>query len=352
MKILTVNPGSTSTKIAVYENEKEIFSLNVAVDKDVVTNLDSVIEELPYRKESIIEALNKNNYKLEDFDAFSGRGGPLKPLKAGIYQVDENMYNEVKAGKVMTMHASVLGCLIVFEFSKKTSKPAFIVDPISTDEMMPLAKITGHPEIKKQALTHALNVRASARKTCKMIGKDFTEANFIVVHLGGGISVNAVEKGKIIDVLESRQTGPFAPTSCGDLPIKQFMKWFKNSDYPIDKIPELFNKKGGLLYYFGTDNVKELMERTKDEPKVKEVLEAMTFNIAKTVLALHAPLKMKVDRVIFTGGIAHSDELVSWITKWFDGRLEIMKIPGESEMEALALGALRGLKKEEEILKY
>lgn len=352
MKILVVNPGSTSTKIAVFEDKDEVFSLNIKHKQEKLKTFKNIFEELPYRKEEILNVLKEKQFSLTDFDAFAGRGGPLKPLKAGIYKVDKTMVDDIYNGKYQTMHASLLGALIVYDFSIEVKKPAFIVDPISTDEMLPIAKITGHPEIKMQALTHALNVRASARKAAEMLKKKLADTRFVIVHLGGGISVNALVGGKIIDVLESRQTGPFAPTSCGDLPIKQFIKWVKKNNIDLDYIPNLFNKEGGLTLYFGTDNVKELIEKSETDPKIKEVLQAMCLRIAKSILSLFATMNMDVEKVIFTGGIAHSNKMIEWITSWFNGKIDYLVIPGENEMNALAEGAYRALNKEEEILDY
>lgn len=352
MKTLVVNPGSTSTKIGVFEDRKELFTINIKHQQEKLKNCKDIFDELPYRKEEILKVLKENNYRLGDFDAFSGRGGPMKPLKAGIYKVDQAMVDDIYNGNYQTMHASLLGALIVHEFAKEINKPAFIVDPISTDEMLPIAKITGHPEIKMQALTHALNVRASARKASEILGKKLKETKFIIVHLGGGISVNAIVGGKIIDVLESRQTGPFSPTSCGDLPIKQFIKWIKKNNVNLDTIPNLFNKEGGLTLYFGTDNVKELLERSKNDRNIEEILKAMCLRIAKSILSLFATMRMEVEKVIFTGGIAHSKTIIDWITYWFNGKIDYMVIPGENEMKALAEGAYRALNQEEEILDY
>ncbi len=352
MKILAVNPGSTSTKIAIYEDDELIDEQNIKHSKEELNTFTKIIDELPLRKRAIEDFLKSRNIDLTSFDAFAGRGGPLKPLKAGIYKVDQKMIDDIKNGNYQTLHASLLGAMIVYEFSKITGKPSFIVDPISTDEMADIARITGHPKIKFAALTHALNVRACVRKVAKNLGLDFFNSNFIVVHMGGGISVNAVSNGKIVDVVEGRQTGPFSPTSCGSLPVKTVVKLIKKGEIKIEQIDDLYSKNGGLTAYFGTDDVKELLEKSKEDKNIQNILEAMCFQIAKAINAQKTILKGKYNSVILTGGLARSETIVNWIKRWFDENERFEIIPGEHEMEALVLGALRALKEEEEILEY
>jgi len=352
MKILVINPGSTSTKIAIYEGKNQIFSANVKMDLEELKKFTLFTEEMPLRMRTIEEELDKNGFSLNDFDAFAGRGGPLKPLKAGIYKVTDEMKTDILEGKYQTAHASLLGAMITHELSSITGKPSFIVDPISTDEMWDFAKLTGHPEIRLQALTHALNVRACARKIAEKSNKTLGETQYIVAHLGGGISINSVKYGSIVEVTETRQTGPFSPTSCGDLPIKQFVKWLKQSNYPLDKITDLFNKSGGLLLYFGTDDVKSLVEKKNKDPRIAIVLKAMVYQISRTI-ASHLPsVNMAPDAIILTGGLAHSDFIVNGIKEWLSNSHTVEVLAGEFEMEALAFGTIRALNGEENILNY
>jgi len=352
MRILAVNPGSTSTKIAIYEDENLVDEHNIKHSKEELNGCKKITEELPIRKKAIEQFLSSNNYDLNSFDGFAGRGGPLKPLKAGIYKVTKKIIDDINNGNYQTLHASLLGSMIVYEFSEITNKPSFIVDPISTDEMADIARITGHPKVKLAALTHALNVRACARKTAKELGLDFFNSNFIVAHLGGGISINAVSNGKIIDVLEGRQTGPFSPTSCGVLPVKTVIKLINKGEIQIDNIDDLYSKNGGLTAYFGTDDVKELLEKSKEDKNIRDVLEAMCFQIAKAINAQKTILKGIYNCVIITGGLAKSEVILGWIKRWLPENEKYYIIPGEHEMEALALGALRALKNEETILEY
>lgn len=352
MKILVVNPGSTSTKVAIYENENLLYEENIKHSKEEISKFKSIIDELPMRKESIIAFLKSKNIDINDFDSFAGRGGPLKPLKAGVYKVTEKIVDDIKKGNYQTLHASLLGSLIVCEFSQITKKPAFIVDPISTDEMADIARITGHPKIKFAALTHALNVRACARRAAKEMNLDFFNSNFIVAHLGGGISINAVSNGKIIDVLEGRQTGPFSPTSCGVLPVKTVAKLCLKGELNLEQIEDLYSRHGGLTAYFGTDDVKELLEKSKSDKYIQDILEAMCFQIAKAINAQKTILKGVYNAIIITGGLAKSEVILNWIKKWFLPDEKFFVIAGEHEMEALALGVLRVLRKEEEILEY
>lgn len=352
MKILVVNPGSTSTKIAIFSDDSILFDSNVKHAKEELDACKDIMAELPIRLASIEKALTEHGTPIEGFDAFAGRGGPLKPLKAGIYKVDDVMVSDIRNGNYQTPHSSLLGAVIVDAFSKRTGKPAFIVDPISTDEMLPVARVTGHPKIQYQALTHALNVRACARECAKAIGKKFSEVNFVVAHLGGGISINAVEKGKIIDVLEGRQTGPFSPTSSGALPVKLVVKCIEKGEITMKEIPDLFSRSGGLTAHFGTDDVKELLKKSESDGQILLVLQAMCFQIAKGINAMKTILKGEYERIILTGGLSHSETLVSWIKGWFPQSEKFHLIPGEFEMEALAKGALRALRGEEPVLPY
>lgn len=352
MKILVVNPGSTSTKVAIYENDKSLYEENIKHSKEELGKCSKLSEELPIRKKAIEEFLKTKNHDIYSFDAFAGRGGPLKPLKAGVYRVTKKIVDDINNGNYQTLHASLLGSLITFDFSSTTGKPAFIVDPISTDEMADIARITGHPKIKFAALTHALNVRACARKTAKELGYDFFNANFIVAHLGGGISINAVANGKIVDVLEGRQTGPFSPTSCGALPVKSVAKLIMKGELKLEEIENLFSKNGGLTAYFGTDDVKELLEKSKSDNYIKEILEAMCFQIAKSINAQKTILKGVYNCVIITGGLAKSEIILNWIKKWLPENEKYYVIAGEHEMEALAFGVLRAMRNEEEVLEY
>lgn len=352
MKSLIINPGSTSTKIAIYNDKNILFQENVKHDPDKIKLCKNFIEEVPLRKGAIIESIEKKGYKLFDIDIIVSRGGPLKPLKAGIYEIKEDMVNDIKNGNYQTAHASLVGALIAYEFSKEINKKAIIVDPISTDEMWDFAKITGHPDIKLQALTHTLNSRACGRKIAEKLAKSFFESSFIVAHLGGGISVNALKNGTIVDVSESRQTGPFSPTSCGDLPIKQFIKWLKNSNYPLDKVDDLFNKNGGLLMYFNTDDVKYLIDNMENDPKIKIVIKAMIYRIVKNICSMLPAVDMNPDAIIITGGLAHSEYIINEIRKWLKDKFRIEVVAGEYEIEALAFGAYRAFYGEEKILNY
>jgi len=352
MKSLIINPGSTSTKIAIYEDKNLIFSENIKIDPDFLKTCKTFIDEVPYRKKSIIEAIEKKGHSFSEIDIISSRGGPLKPLKAGIYEINKDMVDDILNGRYQTAHASLVGALIAYEFAKEFGKKAIIVDPISTDEMWDFAKITGHPEIKLQALTHTLNSRAVARKIAEKYSKPFNQLSFIVAHLGGGISVNAIKNGIIVDISESRQTGPFAPTSCGDLPIKQFVKWLIKSNYPLDKVDDLFNKNGGLMMYFNTDDVKYLIDNMNNNKEIELVLKSMIYRIVKNICYLLPAVDMAPNAIILTGGLAHSDFIVTQIRNWLKDKFTIEVVAGEFEIEALAFGAYRAYYGEENILNY
>jgi butyrate kinase len=352
MNILVINPGSTSTKVAIYKDENLFYEKNIKHPKEEIVKFKDLFEEKPYREKAIIEALSEENIDISFFDAFAGRGGTLKPLKAGVYRVTESMIDDINKGNIQQIHASLLGALIAYDFSLSTGKPAFIVDPISSDEMADIAKIAGHPKIKFAALTHTLNVRACARKVSKDLNLDFFESNFIIAHLGGGITVNAIYKGKIIDVLDGRQTGPFAPTSCGALPLRVVAKLIIKGELKVEEIEDLYGRSGGLVAYFGTDDVKELLSKSEQDEKIKQVLQAMCFQVAKAINAQKTILKGEYETIVLTGGLAYSEILVGWIKSWFPESERFYLVPGEHEMEALAFGTLRALKGEENVLDY
>jgi len=282
-----------------------------------------------------------------------GRGGPFKPLESGSYIVNEKMLSDVKAGNVQADHPSNLGALIAHEITKDTSVPAFIVDPVSVDEFPPVARISGLPQLERKSLGHALNIKMVARKAALELGKKYEELNLIILHLGSGISVSSHLKGKMIDVNNANDMGPFSPQRTGALPVTGLAKLCFSGKYTQPEMYNLLTKKGGLWAYLGTDNVEEVERKIdRGDQKAKLIYEAMVYQIAKEIGAMATTLDGKVDTIVLTGGIANSKRLVNIITNKVKFIARVLVFPGEDEMEALTLGALRVLSGEESPKEY
>lgn len=352
-KILSINPGATSTKVAIYQDKNPVIVEALRHSPDELKAYPKTLDQLDYRKNIVVNFLQKNNLKVTDLSAVVGRGGPFKPLSSGTYRVNQKMLSDIKSGNVQADHVSNLGALIANELTKDTDIPAFIVDPVSVDEFPPLARISGMPELERRSLSHALNIKMVARKAATELGKKYVELNLIIVHLGSGISVSSHLKGQMIDVNNANDGGPFSPQRCGSLPATGLAKLCFTGKFTYAEMYNKITKKGGLLAYLGTDNVEEIEKRIDyGDEKAKLVYEAMVYQIAKEIGAMAATLSGKVDAVVLTGGIAHSQKLVNMIKQRVEFISKVLVFPGEDEMEALTLGALRVLTGEEKEKEY
>jgi butyrate kinase len=308
---------------------------------------------LNYREELVSKFLEENKVKATDLSAVVGRGGPFKPLESGTYRVSEKMLSDIRSGNVQADHPSNLGALIAHELIKGTNVPAFIVDPVSVDEFIPEARISGLPEIERKSLGHALNTKMVARKSAKKLGKKYEELNLVIVHLGSGISVSSHLKGKMIDVNNANDMGPFSPQRTGALPVTGLAKLCFSGKYAQKEMIDLLTKKGGLLAHLGTDNVEEVEKRIDDgDKKAKLIYDAMVYQIAKEIGSMATTLEGKVDAIVLTGGIANSKRLTDSIARKVKFIAPVMVFPGEDEMEALTLGTLRVLSGEEKAKEY
>ena len=344
MRILVINPGSTSTKVAVYDNENQLWSENVYHPADELSRFTHVNEQHDFRMELIVKSLQEAGFSLE-FDAVIGRGGLLKPTQGGVYIVDEKIKYDLRNAKME--HASNLAGLIADEIAKGCNCPAYIADPVVTDEMSDLARVTGMPEISRISVFHALNSRAVSRRYAASIGRRYEDLNLIVAHLGGGISISAHSKGRVIDVNNALDgDGPFSPERAGSIPTRQLVDLCFSGKYTHDEIRRKINGHGGVFAHLGTTDVRNVVEEIKSgNTHAYNVLHAMAYNIAKTIGSMHIVLRQNTDAIILTGGMAYGDYVVSEISSWIDGLAHIEVIPGEDEMGALAmnaLGALRG----------
>lgn len=345
-KILVINPGSTSTKIAVYEDE------NCLKEKTLYHRESKleILEELPERLSDLRSWMSQEG--LEDFDAVVARGGLLKPLPSGTFKVNPRMLEDLQL-RPQAHHASNLGAFIADAISRQFGIPAFIVDPVSVDEFNPLARYSGLPEIPRRALSHALNIKAVARDVAKEMGKKIEECNFVVAHLGGGISVVPLESGRIVDANDANQGGPFSPERAGALPTVDLVRLAFSGKFTEKELITRMTKKGGLAAYLGTNDAREVERRiSQGDSYALEVYQAMAYQISKEIGAMATVLKGKVDRVIITGGLAYSTVLVPWIVERISFIAPAVIKPGEGEMRALALGALRVLKGEEQPKDY
>jgi len=352
-KILSINPGATSTKVAIYEDNNPVIVEVLRHSPEELKAYPKTLDQLGYRKNIVVKFLQKNNLKVTDLSAVVGRGGPFKPLSSGTYRISQRMLSDIRSGNVQADHVSNLGALIANELTRDTNIPAFIVDPVSVDEFPPLARISGMPELERRSLSHALNIKMVARKASSELGKKYEELNLVIVHLGSGISVSSHLKGQMIDVNNANDGGPFSPQRCGSLPATGLARLCFTGKFTYAEMYNKITKKGGLLAYLGTDNVEEIEKRIDSgDEKAKLVYEAMVYQIAKEIGAMATTLSGKVDAIVLTGGIAHSQKLVNMIKERVEFISKVLVFPGEDEMEALTLGALRVLTGEEKEKEY
>jgi butyrate kinase len=353
MKILVINPGSTSTKIAVYDGEKPLLEKTMRHSSEEVKDFKKIVDQFNFRSEIILKELEQNDYKLHDFSAISARGGLLHPIESGTYRVNEDMVTDLTEGRYGE-HASNLGALIAKNLAERNGIPAFIVDPVVVDEMKPIAKFSGLKTIQRQAIWHALNQKATARDVAKDLGKKYEECNLIVAHLGGGISVAVHERGRVVDVNNALNgDGPFAPERAGGLPIVSLLDLCFSGKYSYEEMKKNLAGKGGLVSHLGTNSALEVEEKIKSgDSYAKLVYEAMAYQISKSIGELAAVLSGNVDAIVLTGGLAKSDMLVNWIKERVSFISKVLIYPGEDEMQALALGALRVLDGEEKYKTY
>lgn len=350
-KILSINPGSTSTKVAIYEDNKEILTQSLRHKNEELIKFNKIKDQYEYREKIILDFLEKNNYDPKFLDVIVSRGGVLPPVKSGAYEINETMINYLK-NETKIDHVSNLGAMIAFKISKSLNIPSYIYDPISVDEMEPIAKISGIPEIERESLIHALNMRASAIKAAKNLGKTYKESRFIVAHLGSGITLSAHKNGKMIDVI-SDDEGPLSPERSGGLPGRGLLKLCFSNKYTKDDITKKMRKNGGLKAYLNTDDVIEVEKMINEgNKKAKLIYEAMVYQIAKSIGELSTVLKGEMDGIVITGGMVYSDKMMNLLEERISFLGKIILMPGENEMESLSLGVLRILKGEEKAKKF
>ena len=352
-KVLVINPGSTSTKIAVFENEESILEETLRHSVKELSKYDKVIDQYEFRLNIILDTLKKNNIDINSFSAVVGRGGLLKPIEGGAYIVNQKMIEDLKAAE-RGEHASNLGGILAYKIAEKVGVNAYIVDPVVVDELNDVARISGLKDITRESKFHALNQKAVARRHARSKGKKYEDMNLIVAHLGGGISVGAHCKGRVIDVPNALDgEGPFSPERSGGLPVGDLVKLCYSGKYTHEEIKKKLVGKGGLVSYLNTNNAKEVSEKIKDgDEYAKLVYYAMAYQVAKEIGACSVVLKGDVDGILITGGIAYDEMFTNWIKEMVSFISDVYVYPGEDELKALAEGALRVLRGEEKAKEY
>lgn len=352
-RLLVINPGSTSTKIAIFDNEKLVLEETLRHSCEELEKYTTIFDQYEFRKNIILEILNEKGINITKLNAVVGRGGLLKPIQGGTYRVNEKMLDDLKKG-VLGEHASNLGGIIANEIASQLNIPSFIVDPVVVDEMEDIARVSGMPEIERKSIFHALNQKAVARRFAKEKRKRYEDINLIIAHLGGGISVGAHKKGKVIDVNNALDgEGPFSPERSGGLPVGDLMKLCYSGKYTLDEIKKKIKGNGGLVAYLGTNDGRKVSSMIEaGDQRAKLVYEAMAYQISKEIGSLSTVLEGEVDAIILTGGIAYDKEFVSWIKERVEFISEVIVYPGEDELIALTEGGLRVLRGEEEAKEY
>jgi len=348
-KILAINPGSTSTKIAVYENEEPVFSKSIRHESTDLSHFSQIAHQFEFRKELILRELRNNGISLSDLSAIVGRGGLLKPIPSGVYEVNQTMIDDLFRG-IQGEHASNLGGLIAADIAKEViGCKAYIADPVVVDELQPVARISGHPAFQRVSIFHALNQKAVAKNHAHKANARYEELNLIVVHLGGGISVGAHCKGKVIDVNNALDgEGPFSPERSGTLPAGALAKMCFSGDYTLDEVRKMMVGEGGMVAHLGTNQFTTVCDWVEEgRTDACLIFEAMAYNVAKSIGAIAVVLRGEVDAILITGGMAYSELFVKQIQEQVDFIASVFVYPGEDEMAALAMNGLAVLLGEE-----
>lgn len=346
LNILAVNPGSTTTKIAVYANKKELFRKSVEHSVADLSKYGSLVDQLPLRKEAIMACLAEARFPLSCLSAVAGRGGKLPPLKRGAYLINKAMV-EFLTNHPIDEHASNLGAIIAYELASLLNIPSYIYDAVVVDELDDIARLSGTPELVRRASFHVLNMRACALRIAEKLNRRMEDLNVIVVHMGGGISMTVIKQGRMVDGLTDEE-GPFSPERTGRVPCRQLVDLCYSEKYDHYSAIKKVRGNGGLVAYLGTNNAQEVEKMINiGDSHAELVYHAMAYQVAKGIGELAVVVDGKVDVIIITGGVAYSRRITGWIRKMVEFIAPLEIIPGENELEALAFGTLRVLKGEE-----
>ena len=350
--ILAINPGSTSTKIAWFQGEQEFWRETLSHAAEDLEQYLSVVDQFPFRMREVERVVRERGYDLDSLDCVVGRGGIVEPIESGTYAVGDLLLRHLQRGKPWE-HASNLGGILARSLGEPRNIPFFIVDPVSVDELDPVARITGLPELPKGSLVHALNIKATARRAARDLGKPMEECNFVVAHLGGGISVCTHRRGRICDVNNANEMGCFSPERAGGVPAGGLVELCFREGASLAEVRTSLVRRGGLVGYLGTSDLREVKKRISlGDSKALEAYRAMAWQVARDIGAYAVPLEGKIHAILLTGGMAHDEEFCRSIIQKVQWIAPVLLYPGEDEMRALAEGALRVLRGEEKAKQY
>jgi len=351
-RILVLNPGSTSTKLALYENDACVVDESITHSRQEIAQFESIIDQLEYRSALVEKFLADRSIDILSLTAVVGRGGLMQSIVSGTYSVNEQMLRDLRVG-LQGQHASNLAAHMANQVAEKAGVPCFVVDPVVVDELQPLARLSGLPEIPRKSIVHALNVKATARVAAQRLGKPLSETNLVVCHMGGGTSVCALRGGRMVDVSNALSAGPFTPERAGAVPTLELVDICFSGEHTRAQVRKMLVGRGGLVAYLGTNDALEVETRAVGgDARAKRVYDAMLYQIAKEIGAMGAVLKGAVDAVVLTGGLARADYVVDMLREHAGHLGEFIVVPGGDEMRALAEGALRVLRGDEEALEY
>lgn len=350
--ILAINPGSTSTKVAIFKGEENIFQKNLSHSVEEVAKFTRITDQYEYREKMILEWIKEIGISTESLCAVVGRGGLLKSMPGGTYKVTDVMIEDLRIG-IQGEHASNLGGIIANEIAAKEGIPSYIVDPVAVDEFDDIARISGMPELPRKSLVHALNVKAVARRAARDMGKGLEDLNFVIAHLGGGISIAPLLKGRIVDVNNANDGGPFSPERAGGVPVGDIVRMCYSNKYTQAELKKKLVGNAGLVGYLGTNDARDVIKMIEAGDKNAElVFDAMAYQIAKEIGSMATVLKGDVDAILLTGGLAYSEFLCERTAKRVAFIAPLKVYAGEDEMQALAEGALRVVNGEEKAKIY
>ncbi len=353
-QILVINPGSTSTKFALFEGTSPVFIQTIHHTKEELEDYPKMIDQFSFRKSLILKQLQEEDVNLSVIRIVMGRGGLLKPVESGVYAVNQKMINDLKSC-AYGEHASNLGGLIAYDIAKSLpDAKAYIANPVVVDELNDLARLSGHPKLSRRSIFHALNQKAIARQHAKQILRKYEDLNLIVVHLGGGITVGAHKKGRVVDVNQGLDgDGPYSPERSGTLPVGDLVRLCYSGEYSLEEVLKMIKGEGGLLAYLNTNNALEVEKRiSAGDEYSKLIYDGMAYQVAKEIGAMAAVLDFQVDGILITGGIAHDKYFTNEIISYCHRLAPVHVYPGEDEMKALAMNGLRVLNHESEIKIY
>jgi butyrate kinase len=353
IRILAVNPGSTSTKIALFDDYNEVFSETIVHGAEELKGFENIQDQLGYRRDMVEKAMENRGFSLSDVDVFVGRGGGIMSVSGGTYEVNKLMAEHAASGLV-GQHPAQLACQICKQFAEKYNRKAYIVNPPDVDEFEDVARITGIKGIYRESHIHALNQKEIAHRFCAARGLKYEQVNLVICHLGGGISITAHHKGRMIDSNDIiKGSGPMTPTRAGDMPYMKIIDMALSGEYTKKQLAEKLNKDGGLTDHFGTAEVRDVLKLADAGDRYADIVfRSMVYQSAKYAGAMAVALKGRVDAIILTGGISNSERVTDLMKEYIGWIAEVVVMPGEFELEALAAGAVRVMRGEEQVGVY